>query len=195
MGTSFNGFVSYNSKAVSVMHNPGWGEPEEWYLTFSDGTRKTISNPEGMGKDQLDYLNRLTADKYRHEILANNWAELGNKEDVIKVVLDYLEFNETNAAETYSDLKKFHITIDHDLQDIAESMYMKMSTADDIIRDLENTKKKVLSMRDELMTLSYCLQVYEKIKKNEPVGTGWNNASLVANFGETELGKLARTYL
>lgn len=195
MSTSFNGFISYNGKAVSVMHNPGWGEHEEWYLSFNDRTTRTISNPEGMGKDQLDYLNRLTADKYRHEILENNWSELGNAEDVIKIVLEYVGFNDVNATDAYDDLKKFHIAIDHDLQDIAESMYMQMATADDIIRDLENTKKKVLSVRDEAMALSYCLQVYEKLKKNAPVGTGWDNASFVANFGDTELGKLALNHL
>lgn len=195
MSTSFHGVTSFNQKVVTVTHNPGWGEPEEWYLTFDNGTSLVINNPEGMGKNQLDYLQRLTADKYREEILQTNWAGIGNVEDVIKTVLDYVGYNEVNSLKDYRTLHKFNVAVDQSLQDIAEGLHMNNGTIDHVIRDLEKMKNMLAGIRDQISVVSYRLDVYRKLQKNEPVGIGWNNATLFANYKDTTWGKLAGQYL
>lgn len=182
----FSGVSIANGKAVMAQYNPGWGEPGEWYLNFSDKTQLTIDNVEGMG-DQESYLKRLSGDKYRDAVILSNWETLGNSDDVVRKTLEYLGYNDANRAEDKKRLDQEASKI----RVIAQSITGTLEENDFSLEALsKNVKDLERSLKESTQFISSChdrIRVYDELNAGNKVGFSWSNETFIRDFPKSNL--------
>jgi hypothetical protein len=186
---TFKGVTIANGKAVMVHYNPGWGDPGEWYLNFSDKTLRVIDDPAGMGKDQLDYLNRLNGDKYRQRLFDCDWNTLGNSDDVVRIVLEYLGYNDDNLKEDEQRLAFEAEKIRGIAQEITATLSGNDFSLEALNGNVNDLNRQVNDSKEYIEAIHYRIRVYRLLKEGNPVGVGWNNASFLRDFGNSEYAK------
>lgn len=182
----FSGVTIANGKAVMAQYNPGWGEPGEWYLSFSDKTQKTVDNVEGMG-DQESYLKRLSGDKYRDAVITSNWSTLGNSDDVVRMVLDYVEYNDENRAEDQKHLEQAAVKIRVIAQSITGTLEDSNFSLDSLSKNVKDLER---SLKESTQLISAChdrIRVYDEIKAGNKVGFSWSNETFLRDFPKSNL--------
>lgn len=179
-----SGNVRFNGRWASASFNPGWGEPGEWYLSFSDGTSLRIDNIEGMG-DQEKYLSKLSADVYRDKVITSNWIHEGTSDDVLKMMLEYVGYNDNARREDVQNLQKMKALV------VESAAYLVKDLDTDDYSVMETIKrsrkfKKVLEETLEIVEfLHHCIRVYDALKAGESVGANWSNESFLKNFPDS----------
>jgi len=179
----FQGIFGGPLKWVSVRYNQGWGEPGEWHLQFSDGTEVTIDNVEDF-KHQTQYLGFLSADKYRDDVIRQNWSLVGNEEDIIRKTLEFLDYDENNKKADEQRLEANKLVVLEMAQQIVDGMTLErlveapsptMPTFQSLIDD---------ARQDALLCLQR-LHVYNALKQGRDVGKGWSNESFLRDFPDS----------
>ena len=179
-----SGNVRFDGKWASASFNPGWGEPGEWYLSFSDGTSLRIDNVEGMG-DQEEFLSRLSADVYRDKVIINNWLHEGTQDDVLKKMLEYVGYNDAARQEDVRNLQKMKALV------IESAAYLVQELDTDDYSTMETVKKtrKFKNVLEDTLDIAeflhHCIRVYDALQAGEPVGANWSNESFLKNFPDS----------
>lgn len=184
---TFSGINLANDKGVHVQYNPGWGEPGEWYLHFSNREQRTIDDVSGMGPTQEAYLERLSADKYRDAVIESNWKNLGDADDVIKIVLEYLGYNDENRAE---DVRRITFATGQ-LKELASNITDVLDAQD---FSLQRIKNDVTKFSNELNNSAEFLEaaqsrirVYDALKAGKQVGLSWSNETFIRDFPKSPI--------
>lgn len=179
-----SGTTAKNDKEVIVMFNPGWGEPGEWYIQFSDGSGARIDNVEGM-RGQQGYLDMLSADKYRDEIIKTNWSTVGSKDDVVRIVLEHVGYNEANKQEDLESLKQ----AGRILREYVKAMTTGIDTIAFSLKEYRTNSQKfarILKEIEEMIEICHDrIRVYEALKDGKTVGMGWSNESFLRDFPDS----------
>lgn len=182
---NFSGVTVVNGQAVMVHYNPGWGEPGEWYLSFDNKTQLTIDDYSGMG-NQEEYLNRLSADKYRDAIIDSNWERVGNLDDVIRLVLDYVGYNDDSRAEDFAkaefQLKKLREAIQA-VNTGLEADEVSMKLIEKSVNTIELVFKDI---KEYVENCYHRIRVYNDLKSGEKVGASWTNESFLRDFPDSK---------
>lgn len=189
---TFSGMNLANQKGVYVQYNPGWGEPGEWYLDFSNREQRTIDDVSGMGPTQEAYLERLSADKYRDAVIESNWKNLGDADDVVKVVLDYLGYNDDNREE---DQKRIDFAAGQ-LKALASNIIEALEAPDFSVHHIKNeasTLSKELNDSAEFIEAAqHRIRVYDAVKAGEKVGLSWSNETFLRDFPKSPIADRIR---
>lgn len=186
----FQGIFGGPLKWVSVRYNQGWGEPGEWHLQFSDGTEVTVDNVEDF-KLQTQYLGFLSADKYRDDVIKQDWSQVGNEEDIIRKTLEFLGYDENSAKADEQRLEANKLVVLEMAQQIVDGMTLdgltkapsaNMPTFQSLIDD---------ARQDALLCLQR-LYVYNAVKQGRNVGKGWSNESFLRDFSDSQYAPRVR---
>lgn len=173
-----NARLTFNDKWVSAMFNPGWGEPGEWYLNFSDGSSLRIDNTENMG-NQERYLATLTADKYRDEIIKDDWRTTGSHGDVMRIMLNYVGYNDARRLEDLHTLEEMKRMIVEGFAYTVETIGTPEYSSYELYlknQRFQTTFKEALEIID---FTHECLSVYDHLQAGTPVGLNWSNESFL----------------
>ena len=182
----FSGVSIANGKAVMVQYNPGWGEPGEWYVNFSDKSQLTIDNVEGMG-NQETWLKGLSEDKYRDEIIRTNWETCGNSDDVVRKVLEYLEYNDANRDEDQKRIDYAAAQIGAIARQITGTLEEQDFSLDAIAKDVNNLERSLKESTEFITASHYRIRVYNLMKAGQKVGLSWSNESFLRDFPKSNL--------
>ena len=180
-----------NDKWASMSYNPGWGEPGEWSLSFSDGSSLRIDNAEGMG-NQEEYLRKFTADKYRDAVITNNWIRCGDEDDVLRIMLEFVGYDEAcrlNDLQNIEKLKQLSLESFSDIiKDFGTSAYRSYET-DVKNRKFNNVFTKALDIAEILHKYIF---VYDELKAGKSVGMNWSNESFLREFPDSPFAPKVR---
>lgn len=179
----YSGVFGGPLKWVSVRYNSGWGEPGDWHLQFSDETTVTIDNVETF-KDQATYLAFLSADKYRDEVIRQNWSGVGNNEDVIARTLNFLGYDEASKAADEQRVEANKLVVFEMAQQIVDGMTLEGLVAEPTLA----TPSVHTLITDAQQDAFFCLQrihVYDALKQGREVGIGWSNESFLRDFPDS----------
>jgi hypothetical protein len=175
----YHGALEANGKWASAMFNPGWGEPGEWYMRFSDNTSYTIDNVEGMG-NQERYLGFLSADKYRDEVIRNNWKLVGNSDDVVARVLQFVGYDEQDKKTDEQRIERAKAVVLEFAQHAVDSFGSGSSSSDAVKFDSIFKEAEWIAS-----TAAVRIRVYDALKNGETVGMGWSNESFLRDFPDS----------
>lgn len=179
----YTGMFGTSGKWVNVRYNPGWGEPGEWYLQFSDGNEITIDNVEAF-KGQEEYLGYISEDKYRDEVIWQNWAGVGNSDDVIRRVLEFVGYNDASRNSDVERLEANKLVVFEMAQQIVDGM-----TLDGLSKVEAPVAPSFQSLiSDAQSDAGLCLQrihIYDSLKQGREVGIGWSNESFLRDLPDS----------
>lgn len=192
---NFSGLTIANGKKAYVMFNPGWGEPGEWYISLGDGSSICIDNAEGMGGTQLEFLSNFVSDDYREAYFKNNWSRVGVSDDVVRFVLDYVEYNDDNEAEDKELLEKALGRIKARSEEVTRSLepaYFNLAKSLELTRKF---KEKLEDASGPIEAAQDRIRVYNEVKRGNPVGRNWSNETFLKQYPNSEFAPLAAKYL
>lgn len=192
---NYSGTTEANGKHVNVMFNPGWGEPGEWHIAFSGGENGlNIDNVDGV-RSQEEYLNMLSADKYRDKIIETNWSTVGNNDDVIRIALEYVGYNDENKTLDLETLRQ----AGEILREYVKAMTTGIDSLDFSARTFrENSKKFERILQECEYLIETChdrIRVYDAMKAGNPVGMGWSNESFLRNHATSPMIHRVKTIM
>lgn len=191
---NFSGVTIANGEAVMVQFNPGWGEPGEWYLSFGDKTQLTIDNCEGMG-NQEEFLNRLSADKYRDAVIESNWRTLGHTDDVVRIALEYVGYNDASREE---DLAKAEFQLKK-LREAIQAVNTGLEADDVSMKVIEKSVNTIESVfkdiKEYVENCYHRIRVYDALKAGNEVGASWSNESFLRDFPDSKYTPQVKKFL
>lgn len=177
----FSGVTIANDKAVMVQFNPGWGEPGEWYLSFSDKTQLTIDNCKGMG-DQEKFLDGFSADQYRDTLIAKNWVTVGETDDVIRIVLEYVGYNDDNRKEDQDKIVFQLEKLREVVRNINSSIENQNADVKSIAVGIHNLDRIFNDIKEYIENCQDRIRVYDALNAGETVGSSWSNETFIRDF-------------
>lgn len=191
----YRGSISANGKTATVSYMPGWGDPGEWHIRLGEDDEFSISlmpNPD----NQLQFLSRIAADKYILRIADNNWKEVGDEDDVIRICLDYTGYNDDNRAEDEALIAKTEDIINEIITKIrVYTMITYNLDLNDLAKIVNEGNAAVNNLKDSIEKLRKVINVYDALKEGKPVGVGWSNETLLRDFPESREAKLISEHL
>lgn len=188
---SYRGSISANGKTASVSYMPGWGDPGEWHINLGDEDEYSIPLMPNPDVDQLQFLSHIAAEKYVREIFANDWKEVGDEEDVIRICLEYTEYNDVNRAEDEALIEKVESMIREVTLKIQEyaSTTPNLDLAE-LTRIAGEGNRAVNDLKDTIRQTRKVMDIYDAMKAGDTVGLGWNNRTFLRDFPDTPEAKL-----
>lgn len=189
------GSISANGKTATVSYMPGWGDPGEWHIRLGEDDEFSISlmpNPE----NQLQFLSMLAADKYILQIADNDWKEVGDEDDVIRICLEYTGYNDANRAEDEALILKTEKIIEEIISKIrVYTMITSNLDLAELAKIVNEGNSAVNDLKDSINKLQKVLKVYDALKEGKPVGTGWSNETLLRDFPDSREAQLISKHL
>ena len=184
----FEGMFQNDSRVVSVMFNPGWGEPGEYYFNSTKyGTHKAdLIYPEEVKRGQAEFLTRYVEDHWP-QVIKENWTKCMTEEDAALYAVDALDMdtdlffkylNKVRGTQTdfIMAMEKYGASADR----------MSISDANNAVKSIEQKVKKWEQFEN---TFGVLLKAYDI---GSAYGLGWSNETFVRDFPDHPLADLAR---
>lgn len=198
----FDGETRFNGKAVRASYNQGWDTPGEWGVSFDDGRYFVVDEARALKpKNQLDFLRYVLRDgaeapyvtKYIQDLFDANWDVVGSSEDVIRISLQHVGYNSSNAAEDVKTVKKIRSKLSSQFSELGDFFIGEElpSEADArlFVSELAAYQKLVEQEMKEVSVSQARLDVFAKLQAGEPVGVGWTNETFWNDFKHTDSGR------
>lgn len=187
----YRGSISANGKTATVSYMPGWGDPGNWYINLGDEDEYNIPLMPNPDVDQREFLTHIASEKYVREIFANDWKEVGDEGDVIRICLEYTGYNAVNRVEDEELIAK----IEKMIKDVTLKVQEYVSvTADldlaELVRIAGEANKAVNDLKDAIRQTCKVTDVYDAIQTGEKVGLGWDNQTFLRDFPDTPEAEL-----
>ena len=203
----FNGTTSFNGKQITAMYIAGWGEPGSWQLSSDDNEDMIVEDVEPYKQTQeqnLEYLLGRTkenaqdsgdAEEYIREIFQNDWKKLGSNEDVIKICIQYVGYNDSNEKEDLSDLVSLTNELASSIEELALTVRNEIFNYNAFEPTLRQRKILWNALSTRLDVIRQRLDVYSKIKAGDKVGLGWTNKTYFKAVKGTDAETMVRRIL
>lgn len=187
--TIYSGVVKENNKSVGVYYNPGWGEIGEWYMLYSDGHKVTVDNMEGFADNQYDCLMKYTSDEYREKLILCNWETVGNNDDIVRRVLEFVDYDDDSVLEDDRLIQEIQEKISDKILDLGthvNSVDFNVRTTEKKLSDIDAYVKDYASVID---AINHRMRVFDMLSEGKPVGLNWSNETFFRDYGDTVLAK------
>lgn len=191
---NFSGATITNGEGVMVHYNPGWGEPGEWYLTFGNKTQMTVDDYNGMG-NQEEYLDRLSADKYRDAVIDSNWEKIGNVDDVVRIVLEYVGYNDDSRAEDLAKAEFQLKRLREAIQEVTTGLEADIVSMREIANGVNAIEVTFKDIREYVENCYHRIRVYDALKSGDISGPSWSNESFLRDFPESKYAEQVKKAL
>lgn len=191
----FTGLTVANGKKVYVSFNPGWGEPGEWYLSFDDGSTLTFDNADGMGANQVEFLANISNDEYRAGYFERNWNNVGVSDDVVRVVLEYVGYNDNNETVDQEQLEFALARLRSMSENIINSLVPAGFSLNHVLTEAKKFENKLKEASIHIDAIQARIRVYNELKSGKTPGRGWTNKLFLEKFPNHKFAPLAEKFL
>jgi hypothetical protein len=203
----FNGTTSFNGKQIKAAYMAGWGEPGLWQITDENNEYMIVYNVEPYKQTQeqsLEYLlgrateNTQDSEEFEgriREIFKSNWQTHGSNEDVVKLCLQYVEYNDASEKEDLANLASLTTQIALSIEDLASSVRGDVFNYNVFEPALKQQKILWNALSLRLDVIRQRLDVYSKMKAGEQVGLGWTNETYFEAVKGTAVETMVRRIL
>lgn len=197
----YQGVLSFNGKTADTYFDALEGEPGRWITQFGeDKNFFTVEDITGR-LTQLDALKSFT-DEFKLQIFESNWSAVGTSEDVIKMVLEYVDYSE--VAEKHdkvllgylkANTKRKQKTLESLTKSFAEAVHAEkdfnveetVTQLNLLIEKFDDFDAFENKQQQEIDSVVQRLAVFEKMKNNEKIGHNWTNETFWQCFAENGL--------
>lgn len=182
------GMFKNGDKLVSVMFDPGWGEPGQYNIQSTKYGYLTADYiyPLEVEAGQANFLTRFV-DEYQPKVIEQNWSRCMTEGDVALYVIDALDMDDELFFEYLNTVRE------------AQAEFYVMFAERGAIADRMNIAKAESSIK----TLEQKLKTWKKLESafgvliqaydiGSAYGLGWNNETFVRDFPDHPLADLAR---
>lgn len=195
---NYQGDYSYKDRSVSVRYSTGWGEPGEWTMLFTDAKSEdkeqeyfVLNDADSLGSQDVG-LRYCFSGNFK-VVFENNWVMFGNPEDVIKVIQDYVGYDDEARALDYQRRLKIISFLKQAADKLSESTLEE--DHDDIVAKVTAVQDTFEEYALELDGIDARIHVYDEIKSGHEIGAGWSNESFLRDFGDTDEVKELQKFL
>lgn len=180
------GTISANNKSAGILFNPGWGEPGEWNIFFTNerGERDgdlTLDAADSF-PSQENYWQHLSygRERYPEKFVNYEWEkEVGNYEDVIRIALEYTGYDDDALAKDIALQNRTLVAIKESIADLSNSC-SDIASFGPVAGKIAELSKFIEKIGDEWNALETAMTVYRKLKDGQQVGCGWTAETLEA---------------
>lgn len=185
----FNGVTSFNGKSIEATCREGWGEHGAWELVNDKNEYMLIDNSEEYDQTQEESLEYLLSqakedgredsnefEGYIREIFEHDWQTRGSNDDVVKLCLQYVRYNDENEKEDKVMLNLLTSQLAASIEQLAAGLRNDIFDYDTFQFDIGNMgRKQWNSLSVQLDIIRQRLNVYAKLRSGEKFGMSWNN--------------------
>lgn len=184
----FEGMFKNGDKLVSVMFDPGWGDPGQYNIQSTKYGYLTADYiyPQEVQAGQANFLTRFV-DEYQPKVIEQNWSRCMTEGDVALYVVDALDMDDKLFFEYLNTVREaqteFYVMF---AERGASADRMDIAKAESSIKSLEQKLKTWKNLESMFGVL---VQAYDI---GSAYGLGWNNETFVRDFPDHPLADLAR---
>jgi len=196
--------TKFNGKKAKVEVFAYGNEPSTWTLTMDNNNELNIDDSKTYGQSQVEsiaYLLKMYEagdEEYGsriRKIFDLEWQECGSNEDVIKLALYYVGYNDENEKEDIAALAQLKQKLSNNIKKLAKSVITDIEDSREFSAVVNIERKAWDKLSYKIDTVSQRLNVYGKLKRKEQVGLGWNNATFFEAVKGTEMETKVRAIL
>jgi len=194
--TDFQGVTKFNGKKAKVEVFAYGNEPPIWTLTMDNNNELNIDDSKTYGQSQVEliaYLMKMYEagdEEYGtriYKIFDLEWQECGSNEDVIKLALYYVGYNDENEKEDLAALAQLKEKLASKIEKLSKFVTTDIYDSREFSAVVDIERKTWDKLSYKIDTVSQRLNVYGKLKRKEQVGLGWTNATFFEAVKGTEL--------
>lgn len=184
----FEGMFKNGDKLVSVMFDPGWGDPGQYNIQSTKYGYLTADYvyPLDVQAGQANFLTRYV-DEYKPKVIEQNWSRCMTDGDVALYVIDALDMDDKLFFEYLNSVRETQAEFSMAFSNfglIADRM--NIDKAESSIKTLEQKLKTWKNLEN---TFGVLVQAYDI---GSAYGLGWSNETFVRDFPDHPLADLAR---
>lgn len=178
------GVISANNKSASIIFNPGWGEPGEWNIFFTNELGKrdgdlTLDAADSFPSQENYWQGMMYGrERYPEKFVNYEWEkEVGNYEDVIRIALEYTGYDDVSLAKDIELQSRTLAVLKESIADISNSC-SDIASFGSVVDKVTELSKFIEKIGDEWNALEIAIAVYRALKEGKQVGCGWTAATL-----------------
>ncbi|MBC9705250.1 MAG: hypothetical protein H9W81_09820 [Enterococcus sp.] len=187
--------IRAKNKVAAFSYIPDWGAPGQWMVHLGAESSILLDDVSGL-RSQHEQIERYVADRYILQVADENWSKMGDKDDAIRLCLEYTGYGEEERARDMKVIDALKRVVDQNRKDIFEIIgsvtideVSSLQSVDAISNEYRDDMMREIAKREEIVN------AYDRLDRGEQVGIGWTNETFLRDFPDTRAAELIRNRL